>query len=746
MIKSRLFRAQALFAWGLFFVGATAQDVIFAAPHPSQVAQSPQTHAAASSVVVDVVVMDDNNHAVKGLRERDFHVFENNKLQPIHSFEVHDENVEAAASAAPSLSVNTFSNTGSSALGAINVVLLDQLNTSIQDQALALRELNTFLVRKPADAAFAIYALRSDDIACKPYQRERWAYGATDFEVPDWDSGCASMGRLLLVQGFTTDKDRLIAAIQGSDAAQPHPTWLRVGLSNLSWSGGCGFPPGEGLDSYNRGPAQVIDTTMPSLAQLSNLLRALPGRKSLIWMSDNFDAAPVPQPSDMWFPPKFKGWENTDIFSQIQMTHLAAGRIAQARVAIYPVDLTGRNKGIDVKRLPSLTAALCLSGNWTSNLYCPNALGNTSSLISPLNTSVMTPFPILPQAQSFHTCDEHGPKLDSMADQTGGRAFHTADNIQNALMQAADNGMNYYTLTYFPSKAKFDGKRRQIKVTLNGENYHLTYRKEYYADDPSTLNRSNGNSVADVYLPNPKGPMPWIPLRTAAVLSQSQETKDLIMPAMDYGMPESRDITFSAHLEPTRDFTKATPARMDQLQHYESFSAERIAKAMHGLAKNEKRPQRKGRTVLGPMDSLPQPDPVFIQPYSIDYSIPAQQLSIKETAPGKDIFKIEVAVLAYDALGKKVAGFKQDNDVSLSASELQGLLTSGYRLTQQLDVPDRTTVLRLAVRDVTRNKVGSLEVPIWAIQSPYRRKRLRLPMNVDKSAAEPERGVADSTP
>jgi VWFA-related protein len=689
--------------------------------------------------------MDDNNQPVKGLREQDFHVFENKKLQPIHSFEVHDENVEAAASAAPSLSVNTFSNAGSSALGAINVVLLDQLNTSIQDQALALRELNTFLVRKPTDAAFAIYTLRSDDIACKPYQHERWAYGATDFEVPDWDSGCASMGRLLLVQGFTTDKDRLITAIQGSDAAQPHPTWLRVGLSNLSWMGGCGFPPGEGLDYYNRGPAQVIDTTMPSFAQLGNFLRALPGRKSLIWMSDNFDAAPVPQPSDMWFPPKFKGSENTDLFSQIQMTHLTAGRIAQARVAMYPVDLTGRNKGIDVKRT-SQFAALCLSASLSSTTYCPNAFGNTGSLFSPLNTFALAGLPIVPTKGPSFTCDEHGPKLDSMADQTGGRAFHRADNIQNALMQAADNGMNYYTLTYSPSKAKFDGKSRQIKVTLNGKNYHLTYRKAYYADDPSTLNRSNGNTMADVYLPNPKGHMPWIPLRATAVLSQSQKTQDLIMSAMDYGMPESRDITFSAHMEPTRDFTKATPAQMDQLQHYESFSAERIAKAMHGLTKDEKRSQHKGRTVLGPMDSLPQPDPVLIQPYSIDYSIPTQQLSIKETAPGKDTFKIEVAVLAYDALGKKVAGFKQDNDVSLSAPELQGLLTSGYHLTQQLDVPDRTTVLRLAVRDVTGNKVGSLEVPIWAIQSPYRRKRLRLPMNLDNSGAERERGVADSTP
>src|SRR5438093_3604182 len=120
--------------------------------------------------------------------------------------------------------------------------------------------------------------------------------------------------------------------------------------------------------------------------------------------------------------------------------------------------------------------------------------------------------------------------------------------------------------------------------------------------------------------------MPLIALRAAAILSHAQEAQDVVMSAMDYGMAESRDITLSAHVEPTQDFIKATPAQMDQLQHYESFSAERIARAMQGLTKEQKKSQHKGRTLLGPMDSLPQPDPVLIQPYSIDYSIPAQQL------------------------------------------------------------------------------------------------------------------------
>ena len=710
-------------------------------------AKSPSTRDSADPVVVDVVVTDANSQPVKGLTEQDFRVFENNKKERIRSFEVHDQQSEAATAASPDPSANTFTNAGPSAPASFNVILLDQLNTSIQDQALAVHKLNDFLAHKPTDAAYAIFSLRNDEVACKPYRQDLWTYGSTAVELPDWDSGCASMGRLLLVQGFTTDKARLMAAIQGNDSAQPHATWLRVGLSNLGGIGGCGFLPGNGgLDYYNRGPAQVIDTTMPSLAELSNFLRPLPGRKSLIWMSDNFDAAPIPQPSDMWFPPKFKAWDQTDVFSQIQMTHLTASRIAEARVAIYPVDLTGKSKGIDVKRIPGDLLADCFSPTSISYPWCHLAnFGFAGFPILPSNNFGMGAFPILPKMSSVNACDEHGPKLDTVASQTGGQAFHKADNIQPALAAAATDAANYYTIRYVPT-TKFDGKRREIKVVLAGKGYHLKYHETYFADDPAAVSRPDGNAVADVYLPNPTGPMPWIPLRIAPEGSASNESQNPIAAAMGYAMPETQGIVFSAHIEPTQKPVQATPAQMAQLQDYESFKAERISKAMENLTKEDKKKtQHKGRTVLPPLESLPAPDPVFLQPYSIDYSIPVAQLAFKKDATDNNTIKLEVAVLAYDALGKKVTGLQQVLEVSLSANELQQLQTSGYHLSENLDVPDRVTVLRLAVRDVSGEKIGSLEIPLWAVQSPYRRKQLRLPMNLSETAAPQERGIADAT-
>ena len=707
-------------------------------------AKSPSTRDSADPVVVDVVVTDANDQPVQGLTAQDFRVFENKKPQLIRSFEAHDEITEPAATKAGSLPANTFTNAGSSSPASFNVVLLDQLNTSIQDQALAVRELNDFFAHKRANGAYAIFSLRNDEVACKPYRQDLWTYGSTAVEIPDWDSGCSAMGRLLLVQGFTTDKQRLMAAIQGNDSAQPHATWLRTGLSNTWWMGGCGFTAGQGLDYYNRGPAQVVDTTMPSLAELGNMLQALPGRKSLIWMSDAFDAAPIPQPSDMWFPPKFTGWDQTDVFSQVQMTHLAASRIAQARVAIYPVDLTGRNKETDVKRIPNLLTLECLLAGPSANPLCQSFSLNYAGFpfLSP-NVPIVGGFPIPSPTSSFQTCDEHGPKLDTVASQTGGHAFHNADNVQNALTVATTDATSYYTISYVPT-TKFDGKRREIKVVLGGKDYHLKYHESYFADDPSTLNRPDANAVADVYLPNPGGPMPWIPLRTAPE-APSKESQDPILAALAYAMPESRGIVFSAHVEPTQKPVQATPAEMAQLQDYDSFKAERIAKAMENLTREDKKKtQHKGRTVLPPLDSLPAPDPVLLQPYSIDYSIPVSQLRFKGDATGANTLKLKVAILAFDAMGKKVTGLEQTLEASLSTAELQQVQTSGYHFSENLDVPDRVTVLRLAVRDESGGNMGSLEVPLWAIQSPYRRKRLALPAGVAKSSAEQGTPAQDS--
>jgi VWFA-related protein len=647
----------------------------------TQPASSPTT-TKSNKVVVDVVVTDEADQPVKGLHVNNFSLFEDRAPQEILSFKFHDHEATPAAAEPLPLPLNTFSNATTSPRSGINVVLLDQLNTSLEDQQLARHELIRFLKEKPDNAAFAIFALRNDEVACQPANQQLMTAAPNVPALPP-DAGCAKRGTLLLVSGITENRDRLIASLD-NDQARPHQTSLRpsVGMH------------GPRRNNYSTGPGEVYDTSMASLAEIGNFLQRLPGRKNLIWMSDNFDAAPVAQVFEIWFPPKFKGWESTDPFSPVQMTHLTAGRLSAARVAIYPVDLNGKNKEVEIKRL-------CMDYRHTVPFY-----------------------------QDDHICDEHLISLNTLAAESGGRSFHGPDSIQDAFTIAVLDGSTYYSLAYSPTKATFDGKSRGVNVTLNKKSYHLAYRKHYYADDPDSLNRPEMAASYDLYLPrNNGGPVPWKVVRAVdSNTAQPDQSKEPILAGLRYGAPEAHDIVFTSHVDATGKSFKASDEQMEQLQQYASFRLERMDRAMRNLTPEEQKTQRKGRTVV---NELPPSDPVFLQPYTIDCSFSPMQLNLKPGADGATPIHLEIAILAYDATGAKVTGAKSSVNRSIPSSELAKFQASDYHVQLDIDVPERATLMRVAVRDTVANKIGSIEIPVWAISSPNVRQRLKLPDPVD---------------
>src|SRR5262252_7062545 len=124
-----------------------------------------------NQVVVDVVVTDESGQPLKGLREQDFQLLENGKRQKLDAVEEHVALAHPSLPPEPAeLPPNTFTNAASSAPDSISVILLDQLNTSMKDQEIGLREVKDFIAKKPAGAAFAIFVLRNDDPFCNSVQ------------------------------------------------------------------------------------------------------------------------------------------------------------------------------------------------------------------------------------------------------------------------------------------------------------------------------------------------------------------------------------------------------------------------------------------------------------------------------------------------------------------------------------------------------------------------------------------------
>ena len=122
---------------------------------------SPSLTARAQLVIVDVVVTDNKQNPVHNLTALDFSVFENSAPERIKTFEEHSANT---AKAEPPLNLppGTFTNyTTVPANAALNILLLDTLNTPLTDQTYVHNQIRLFLKNTPLDAPLAIFGLGS---------------------------------------------------------------------------------------------------------------------------------------------------------------------------------------------------------------------------------------------------------------------------------------------------------------------------------------------------------------------------------------------------------------------------------------------------------------------------------------------------------------------------------------------------------------------------------------------------------
>ncbi len=249
---------------------------------------------------------------------------------------------------------------------------------------------------------------------------------------------------------------------------------------------------------------------------------------------------------------------------------------------------------------------------------------------------------------------------DEVAEQTGGHAFYSSNDLVDSITKATGDGDVYYTLSYSSTNKNYDGKLRHIEVKLAQQGYHLAYRREYYAD-----------VEAPVAAPLSTGPTK--PPKSAA----PDGPVDTLYAYIRHGAPMSHDLLFSAHVQATGAPKLATPEQMADLAEEPAYFRKR----------------RKDR----PAAPLP---PVLLQSYTIDYGIPYRQFRLQE-ATDQDV--VEFASAAYDANGVLLNG-----NISNGALVTQGT-GKYYQAVQQFEVPVTAAWICLVVRDVATGRIGNLE-------------------------------------
>jgi len=397
-------------------------------------AVGPTLKTQARLVLVDVVVTDAGGLPVRGLREEDFKVFEDGKPQTISVFEEHTGNAPAVIKS-PALPPNTFSNfPRAAAHDSLNVVLLDALNTPIQDQSYVHQQVLKYLSGMHAGEPMAIFILST---------------------------------RLRMVHGFTSDLSALLAALNdkksGSNPQRspvlrsPIETHVEEqAIAQMQELTAREADIQAAMDSLRQFLAESessqtslrVQTTLFQMRQLARYLSAFPGRKNVIWFSGSFPLMIFQKSTTVL---------DRDYEEDVRQT---ADALTRAQVAIYPVEAGGlaTDPLYDVSGPP---------------LKVTNAQQATTAQVTQLREDSK------PRTANQATMDE-------LARDTGGKAFYNTNGLDEVLAQAIHDGSRYYTLGYVPTNKDMDGRYRRIQVKLTDRHYKPVYRRGYNADDERT--------------------------------------------------------------------------------------------------------------------------------------------------------------------------------------------------------------------------------------------------------------------
>jgi hypothetical protein len=194
--------------------------------------------------------------------------------------------------------------------------------------------------------------------------------------------------------------------------------------------------------------------TFEAMQQLARYLSAIPGRKNVIWFSGSFPSWTVPDKSQG--PQAFRA-----VSSRLDQIRETTRMLSDARISVYPIDA----RGLQVSFIFS-----------AANNHPPVGNKPTPGTNQPAFATGLS------NEQDQRASEQ--ATMQQIAQDTGGKAFLDTNDFADAVADVVENGSNYYTIGYVPSRKQFDGQFHNFKVRLDNAEYKLAYRRGYFADPP----------------------------------------------------------------------------------------------------------------------------------------------------------------------------------------------------------------------------------------------------------------------
>ena len=391
-------------------------------------AQEPSSFRINTRLVEVDVVVRSRDGAVTGLTKDDFRILDNGRPQAIATFGIRSSARNAVANAAP-LPPGTISNrvdhSGEEPVAA-TVILLDRLNTDVADQSYFTKEMLKYIKTMQPGEHVAIFTL---------------------------------LENLRIVQDFTDDPQRLLAAASHSPAEQSLPlassdeSVLKTQADSIrnmpSMDAGNAAALVLTAEVAKNAVTEMEDSekknrallTSAALEDIARHLRGLPGRKKLVWVSGGFPIGALEANT-----------RHDDEFGA-ETAH-AVRALNNGNVAVYAVDPRGLV-----------------------------AYGTNPAILTP---NTYTGQSIFSQVQRPDPVGLNAPNIAGMnlfASGTGGRAIYGTNDLVGAIKTAMEDDDVVYTIGFYPTVQKMDGSYHKLSVKVDRKGVEVHHRQGYLADD-----------------------------------------------------------------------------------------------------------------------------------------------------------------------------------------------------------------------------------------------------------------------
>ncbi len=426
-------------------------------------------------VDVNVVALDKKGRPITDLKPEDFEIYDDGVKQNVHSFGRANTESAAEPEAAPAAAAKpgTFSNHAlktakpANAEGNTIVLLVDGSNLALADFVVVRQQVREFLNKLPTRERVALYAMRYH------------SYEVLEEATPDHERIAARLKKWMpTAQDMNNARDEEERNRQQIDTVHSPEDLLSVN-GNFTMDTGTQT---EALDPKLRElGAQPGAIAMALLTDVAHHLAAIPGHKSLVWVtSDNVLAD--------WTKASITVEKGSKFIEPVALRTQEA--MNNAHVSVYPLDASRLEAGVVSAETQTRNVEL------TPTFQMP--LGNEMMQEGPEAASGTDMNPYI-QHRQFGNGGRLMAQMEQdmhpiqgvfreVADATGGRTLRRSNNMVGELNSVAADGNATYLLGFTPSQPA-DGQYHRLRVKLAGrKDVMLRFRTGYkYDQEPMTL-------------------------------------------------------------------------------------------------------------------------------------------------------------------------------------------------------------------------------------------------------------------